>query len=77
MKKEVFFIYWIIILSFSSLILDSLHYFDKIYKDIRTVKYHFGSSNWSDTDVIDSGIRKRIITSKFSFPIYRVASQPT
>jgi len=50
--------------------LDSLHYFDKIYKDVRIVEYHFGSSNWSGTEVIDSGIRKRILTSKFSFPIY-------
>jgi hypothetical protein len=69
-KKSKFFICWIIILSFSSLILDSLHYFDKIYKDVCTVKYHFDSSNWNDTEVIDSGIRKWILTSKFSFLIY-------
>jgi hypothetical protein len=41
-----------------------------IYKDVRTVKYHFGSNNWSGTEVIDLEIRKRILTSKFSFPIY-------
>ena len=50
--------------------LDSLHWLDKIYKDVRTMEYHFGSSNWSDTEVINSRIKKRILTSKFSFLIY-------
>jgi hypothetical protein len=54
-----------------------MHYFDKIYEDVRTVKYHFGSSNWSDTEVIDLGIIKRILTSKFSFPIYTSSSFPS
>jgi hypothetical protein len=65
-NKKVF-ICWIIILSFSSLILDSLHYFDKIYKDVRTVEYHFGSSNWSGTEIIDPGIRKWILQVSFPF----------
>ena len=34
------------------------------------MEYHFGSSNWSGTEVIDPGIRKQILTSKFSFLIY-------
>jgi len=45
-------------MSFSFSILDSLHYFDKIYKDVCTIEYQFDYSNWSDTKVIDLGIRK-------------------
>ena len=34
------------------------------------MEYHFGSNNLSDIEVIDPGIKKRILTSNFSFPIY-------
>ena len=41
------------------------------------MKYHFGSSNWNDTEVIDLKIRKRILTSKFFFESTGLpASQP-
>jgi hypothetical protein len=70
-KKKVFpFVNQNIILSFSFSILDSLHYFDKIYKDVCTMEYHFGSNNWSNTKIIDLGTKKQIPTSKFSFQIY-------
>jgi len=54
-------------LLFSFLILNSLYYFDKIYKDVRTVKYYFDYSNWNDTEVIDLETKKWILTKKFPF----------
>jgi len=44
-KKVCSFVYHNTVLFFSLSILDSLHYFDKIYKDIFTMEYHFGFNN--------------------------------